>query len=65
MKCLRCGRTLKNGEMECSCGHFYETNLKGNRITKSSSVPKKKSKRKITLVELLSIFVILTIWYMA
>lgn len=57
MKCLRCGKELKNGQMECSCGHFYESNLKGNRTINR----KNKSKRKMTLIEILAIIVILII----
>ena len=53
MKCLRCGREMKN-DKECTCGHFYETNL--NKV-----IVHKKSKRQITLVELCAIIIIIII----
>ncbi len=36
MKCLRCGRTMKEGETECECGHFYDNNLHGERKHKEA-----------------------------
>ena len=55
MKCLRCGRVMKEGETECECGHFYDDNLHEN---KKSFI---KNKKSITLVEILAIILILAI----
>ena len=55
MKCLRCGREMRNGEDECECGHFYDDNLHGKK-----KIIKKKS-RSITLIEILAIIIIMSI----
>ena len=50
MKCLRCGREMKNGEDECECGHFYDDNLHGNH---------KKETPKNSMIKIISTIVIL------
>ena len=56
MRCLRCGREMKDGSNVCECKHFYDNNLNiYNKI-------KKKRKKHITLAELLAIIVILSIF---
>ena len=54
MKCLRCGRELKDGQLECKCGHFYENNL-----NKKARLRKKK----ITLIEIVAVFIIFIILF--
>ena len=40
MKCLRCGKEMNNDE-ECTCGHFYDTNLnKGKKLSPGKMIKK-------------------------
>ena len=52
MKCLRCGREMKD-EDECTCGHFYENNLNKS---------KRRRKKKKPMLDIIATIIIIGIF---
>ena len=58
MKCLRCGRVLKDGQTECECGHFYENNLNHKTFIKNT---RDKSNILVNIIIIISIIMVIVL----